>query len=52
MPDSRVEFLGTGPFHLPAVQRATANSVGDAVEARMYAVIVIGDDSVVRPMVI
>ena len=52
MPDSRVDFLGTGPFHLPAAQRATANSVGDAVEARIYAVIGIGDDSVVRPMVI
>jgi hypothetical protein len=44
MPDSRVDFVGPGPFHLPVAHRATANSV--------YAVIVIDGDSILRPMVI
>ena len=52
MPDSRVDFVGPGPFHLPVAHRATANSVGGAVEARLYAVIVIDGDSILRPMVI
>ena len=52
MRDSRVDFVGPGPFHLPVAHRATANSVGGAVEARLYAVIVIDGDSILRPMVI
>jgi hypothetical protein len=52
MSDSRVNFVGPGPFHLPAAQRATAISIGGAVEARLYAIIPIDDDSIMRPMVI
>jgi hypothetical protein len=52
MPDSRIDFAGQGPFHLPAAQRTAVTAVGNAVEARLYAVIVSGGDSVIRPMVI
>jgi len=52
MSDSRVDFVGAGPFHLPVAQRATAISTGGAVEARLYAIIKIDDESTMRPMVI
>jgi hypothetical protein len=52
MSDSRVDFIGPGPFHLPVVQRATASPVGGAIEARLYAVITIAGDPTMRPMVI
>jgi hypothetical protein len=52
MSDSRIDFVGPGPFHLPVAQRATAISIGSAVEARLYALIQIDNDSIMRPIVI
>jgi hypothetical protein len=37
MSESRVVFLGPGPFHLPVPQSATAHVVGGAIEIRIKA---------------
>ena len=52
MSDSRVDFVGPGPIHLPAAQRATAISIGGAVEARLFAIIQVDNDPIMRPIVI